>query len=85
MPWPYMESQCPSCRYFEPFEPELRDPDDGYVLPGACAHPHIAMMLFRTRRREIAQMSCRLRWPRAESESDGAAKRAQTPATRDRG
>jgi hypothetical protein len=48
MSWPYLPHQCPRCRYFVAFDPLRRD-DNGFELPGACAHPMIGMELFVTR------------------------------------
>jgi hypothetical protein len=48
MSWPYLPHQCPRCRYFIAFDPPRRD-DNGFELPGACAHPRIGMELFVTR------------------------------------
>ncbi len=63
MPWPYMPSQCPTCRYFLAFTPPAED-DAGYKLPGACQHPSIGMELFVPRDRpELANATCKLRWP----------------------
>jgi len=62
MPWPYMPSQCPTCRYFLPFEPSAED-DAGYQLPGVCRHASIGMELFVPRDRpELAYKKCGLRW-----------------------
>jgi len=44
--WPYLELQCPRCAYFHPLESEFVD-DSGYEILGFCAHPRIAMELFR--------------------------------------
>jgi len=58
-----MSSQCPTCRYFTPFEPQAED-DAGYKLPGLCRHPQIAMELFLPRDRpELSSATCDLRWP----------------------
>lgn len=72
MPWPYMPSQCSTCRYFQAFEPAAED-DGGYQLPGFCGHPQIGMELFVPRDRpEIAKVTCRLRWPRETASSDAS-------------
>ena len=64
MPWPFMPSQCPSCRYFAGFEPYAED-DSGYRLPGVCRHPAIGMELFVPKDRpSLADATCELRWPR---------------------
>ena len=71
MPWPFMPSQCPSCRYFAGFEPYAED-DSGYRLPGVCRHPAIGMELFVPKDRpSLADATCDLRWARA-SESAAA-------------
>jgi hypothetical protein len=63
MPWPYMPTQCPTCRYFLAFDPPVED-DSGYELPGACQHASIGMELFVSQGRpEFARMTCDLRWP----------------------
>ncbi|HTZ63337.1 MAG TPA: hypothetical protein VMB51_04480 [Solirubrobacteraceae bacterium] len=70
MPWPYMSSQCPTCWYFLPFEPEAED-DAGYTLPGACQHPLIGMELFVSKDRpEFMTAQCDLRWPAPSAPAD---------------
>jgi len=69
MPWPFMPSQCPSCRYFAVFEPYAED-DSGYRLPGVCRHPAIGMELFVPKDRPaLAHATCELRWPRVSESS----------------
>jgi hypothetical protein len=62
MPWPYLSSQCPSCRYFAELDTPTQD-DAGYQVPGACTHPRIGMELFVPRRAELAELRCDLRRP----------------------
>jgi len=63
MPWPYMPSQCPTCRYFFALDPPAED-DSGYKLPGVCRHARIGMELFVPKGRSaLADATCELHWP----------------------
>lgn len=58
--WPFIDSQCPHCRYFYAYEPDRTD-DKGYPLPGFCRHPRIAMELFvSVARYDLAKAGCSL-------------------------
>lgn len=58
--WPYIDSQCPNCRYFYAYENGRTD-DKGYALPGFCRHPRIAMQLFTsTSRGDFSKAGCSL-------------------------
>jgi len=59
--WPFIDSQCPHCRYFYAYDPGRTD-DKGYPLPGFCRHPRIAMELFvpATRSDDFSQARCSL-------------------------
>jgi hypothetical protein len=53
MSWPFVESECPRCRYFAPFDqPVLEDNAFRYKIVGTCLHPRIGMQLFR---RQLAE------------------------------
>jgi hypothetical protein len=52
--WPYLEAQCPHCRYFQAFAPPFVD-DAGYEILGFCRHPRIGMELFRPQRRRASE------------------------------
>lgn len=54
MSWPFGESECPRCRYFEPLDPPAYD-DVGYEIVGFCLHPRIATELFRMKTRGAAK------------------------------
>lgn len=85
MPWPYMESQCPDCQYFTPFE-RPREDDQGYAVPGACAHPSIAMELFVSEARpELGRMRCTLHVTRRSMFVDRSASRRASTDSRRRG
>jgi hypothetical protein len=75
--WPYMASQCPTCRYFRPFELDARD-DAGYQLPGACLHPSIGMELFvSVTRPELLDANCPLRWARPGLDANAPRRREE--------
>jgi len=59
--WPFIDSQCPGCRYFYAYEPGRTD-DKGYALPGFCRHPLIAMELFipAVRNDDFSKAGCSL-------------------------
>jgi hypothetical protein len=56
--WPFGESECPRCHYFERLDPPAYD-DVGYEIVGFCLHPRIGMELFRMRsRKSVADCPC---------------------------
>lgn len=58
--WPFVDRQCPHCRYFYAYE-DGRTDDKGYALPGFCRHPRIAMELFSsTVRDDFSKAGCSL-------------------------
>lgn len=58
--WPFIDWQCPNCRYFYAYEAGRMD-DKGYELPGFCRHPRIAMELFTSAARgDFSKAGCSL-------------------------
>lgn len=64
--WPYLEDQCPHCRYFYAYPPATTD-DAGYALLGFCRHPRVAMELFiSSERPDLGEGRCPMFVPKPD-------------------